>query len=59
MVKRQRTAEAILRDLVKAQDALLTCYRLVSVNGGLAADRIFKLREELRAFDQAALSIKP
>jgi hypothetical protein len=48
-----REPEAILRDLVRAQDALLRAFRLGD-NGANPADRCRKLREELRREDDRA-----
>lgn len=50
MAKRHReprTELAILRDLCRAQDKLLVCYRLGDPNGGRYADRCRWLRDEL------------
>lgn len=47
---KERDAEAVLRDLVRAQDALLQAFRLGD-NGASAADRCRELREELGRVD--------
>lgn len=50
----KRTAESVLRDLVKAQDDLLAAYRLGSDRrAGSAIDRLQRYRAELVRIDGA------